>query len=69
MNCGCLSLQVNTVVMIWGCGAFQAKWQPILCQLACQKLIHLAASPARANLLDLISLVLFFSLSASTFDM
>lgn len=22
MNCGCLSLQVNTVVMIWGCDAF-----------------------------------------------
>ncbi len=29
MNCGCLSLQVNTVVMIWGCDAFWAKWQPI----------------------------------------
>ena len=35
VNCGCLSLQVNTVVMIWGCDGFLAKWQPIFCQLTC----------------------------------
>lgn len=60
MNCGCLSLRVNTVVMIWGSGDFLAKWQSIPCQFTCWKLIHLTASLARGNLLNLISLGFLF---------
>lgn len=59
VNCGCLSLQANTVVMIWVCDGFLAKWQPFSVSSNVESCFTGQSKPLQLNHPNIVFLFVF----------